>query len=205
MIDSKKKKIIIVDDHEMVRLGLRMTLEEYKEFQILAEGEDGSDAISLCKEYKPDILLIDMKMPGIDGIEASLKIKSFQPDIKILMLTAHDSKEIIAQAIGAGINGYIIKTSPSEEIILAIKMIAKGSSYYPENHKITETKNERKLTDREIEILKLISKGYSSTQIGDKLFLSKYTILNHLKNIIRKLNLKNTTEAVLYASSNGII
>ncbi len=205
MINAKKQKVIIVDDHEMVRIGLKLTLEDYEEFQIVAEGEDGSDAVSLCMEHSPDLLLIDMKMPGIDGIEASLKIKSFQPDIKILMLTAHDSQEIIAQAISAGINGYVIKTSPSEEIILAIKMVSKGSSYYPDNHQVLELNSEQKLSGREIEILKLISKGFSSTQIGEKLFLSKYTILNHRKNIIRKLNLKNTTEAVLYASSNGII
>ncbi len=205
MVDSKKNKIVVVDDHEMVRIGLRMTLEEQDDFVIVAEGEDGSDAITLCKEHKPDLLLIDLKMPGIDGIEASLKIKSFLPGIKILVLTAHDSKEIVTQAIGAGINGYIIKTSPSEEIILAMKMIIKGADYFPENHQIDEIKNEYKLTEREIEILRLISKGYSSTQIGDKLFLSKYTILNHRKNIIRKLNLKNTTEAVLYASSHGLI
>ncbi|MGD8777515.1 MAG: response regulator transcription factor [Ignavibacteria bacterium] len=205
MAESKRKKIIIADDHEMVRVGLKMTLEEYQEFEIIAEGEDGADAINLCMEHKPDLLLIDLKMPGIDGIEASLKIKSALPNIKILMLTAHDSKEVISQAVLAGIDGYMIKTAPSEEIILAIKMLFKGVNYYPGNNQIVDIQNERKLTCREIEILKLISKGYSSTQIGEKLFLSKYTILNHRKNIIRKLNLRNTTEAVLYASSNGLI
>lgn len=212
-------RIVIADDHATVRGGLKYALETDKNIIVVGEASDGNELIERNKLLKPDLLIVDVNMPKMNGINSIREIRKEDPDVKILMITMHQNESYIRDAFKIGINGYLFKLADIEEFLKAVHKISEGEEYFGEKVSNTllkkylsgdsgESLKEEKnvfLTEREKEILKLIAEGLTSHEIGDKLFLSHYTIENHRKNMIQKFGLKNTTALVRYAIAEGII
>ena len=215
-----KIKVLLVDDHKMFRQGIKTVLTSLANIKVIGEADTGEEAIEKVKILNPDVIVLDINMSGINGIETSKRIKEFNKDIKILLLTMLENEKFIMDALSSGVEGYLFKEADSSELIKAIKTIASGKEYI--NNEVKEkiinyvTHNNlysqnlhqsisAKLTPREIEIVQYVTKGYTSKVIAAKLFISEFTVIKHRKNIIRKLVLKNFTELVSYAISNVLI
>lgn len=212
-------KMIIVDDHAMVRSGLRMLLNRTEDMEVVAEASDGDEGIRTALQLKPDVVLMDLSMPqGKDGLTASAELKALLPDTAILILTMHDDDEYLFRAIHAGAAGYVLKNAPHEELLTAIRSIAKGDAYlYP-----TATKRLMKeyvdrmqrgdsgdlfhaLSEREREVLSLTAKGYANREIAEMLVISVKTVETHKSNVMEKLGLKSRPELIKYAMKKGLL
>lgn len=216
---NEKITILLVDDHAVLRDGLKAAFELKENMEVVGEAVSGVEGIELCIKLKPTIVLMDINMPGIDGVFAAKEIKKKSPETKILLLTMYDNKNYIMDALTSGIDGYILKMSDMEEVFNAIQKIAEGGSYFDYN--ITETLTPAKelinsdeinrnsyllgVTKREAEIIGLIVRGYSNAEIAEKLFISFHTVNNHRRHIMQKLNLKNAADLVRYALENGLM
>jgi len=209
--------ILIVDDHQIIRDGVKSLLNDTEGIQVIAEAENGKQAITIleAKNRQIDLTLIDINMPVMDGIEATRYISQQFPHIKILALTVYDDESHIAEMLNAGASGYILKTTGKQELELSIKTIMANDSYFSKqisnqlmkglmkkgpSKKLSNTK----LTERETEVLKLISDGYTNPEIAEKLFLSPRTIDAHRRNLLQKLQKKNTAGLVKYAIENEL-
>lgn len=199
--------VAIVDDHSVVRIGIKYVLMTDSEFKFVGEADDGAEAVSLVEKYRPDILLLDVRMPGTDGIAALKAVRETFPDQKVVMLTMSDAEEDVYQALSLGARGYVIKDNSPGNIIGALKIVMSGELAVSENvRNVYEArKSERGLTDREKEILLLVSKGCSNVEIGDILHLSPNTVKNHLKNLFEALGAADRAEAVAIGIRRGLI
>lgn len=212
----KKIKILIADDHDVVREGLRTILLDAAEFLIVGEASDGEQAIEKSGQLKPDVVIMDISMPGLNGIDATLALKQKYPSTKVLILTIHENEEYIHQMIAAGANGYVIKNAGKDEIQSAVRAIAAGERFFSPRVSrmmieefIRRVEHEKaldrsQLTAREKEILRLISRGSTSQQIADELFISVRTVTTHRNNIMQKLDIHDTAGLVHYAINEGI-
>ena len=216
----KNIKILIVDDHEVVRDGLKNILLSLNNVSIAGEAANGEDSISLYDSLKPDLVIMDISMPGMNGIEATRIIKENDPNAKILILTMHDNQEYLNQIIRSGAKGFVLKNTDKEELLDAVKTVAGGENFFSkdiskliiENY-IRSAKDSDKnegykevpLTKREVEILKCIAEGNSNQEIANKLYISYNTVDTHRKNIMHKLSIKNTAGLVRYAIEKGLI
>jgi len=212
-------KIIIVDDHQLIVNGLRAMLEPIKGFKIIGEANDGEEAVLKADDLKPDVIIMDISMPILSGIEATRQILEKNPQIKILALTQHEESEYVIQIINAGGYGYLLKNSRKEEFIEAIFSVFKGEKYFSKKisnlllsnllqDKKTETKENLTkitLTKREQEITKKIAEEMSNQQIADNLNISLRTVETHRRNIMQKLNVKSAVSLVRYAVQNQLI
>lgn len=216
---SKKINILLADDHKMVREGFKTLLKTYDNIKVVGEASDGEEALKLAKELKPNLILMDINMPHLNGIEASKKIKEFSANIKIIILTMLDNVKFIMDAVQTGIDGYLYKEAEFTELIDAIEEVSSGNEYFNKdvtekiisflsgkNRNISSSEiNEVPLTAREIEVISYISKGYTSKAAAEKLFISELTVVKHRKNIIKKLGFNNFTEVITYAVKNNLI
>jgi DNA-binding NarL/FixJ family response regulator len=208
-------RILVADDHAIMRDGIRALLASNEDIEIVGEAADGKEAIERAGEISPDIIIMDISMPRMDGLEAMRRIKKKQPNIKTLVLTQHDNQEYIISIIRAGAAGYLPKKAVSSDLIAAIRAIHQdGSFLYPtaasilinsylnrgQSHDIYDT-----LTAREREVLKLVAEGHTSQQIADMLFLSVKTVTGHRNKLMQKLDLHNRSELVRYAMRKGLI
>jgi two-component system response regulator NreC len=211
-------RVLIVDDHAVVRAGLRMLLESDNEITIVGEGENGEDAIRLSKELNPDVILMDVTMPGVDGVEATRHIKSTTPDQAVLALTIHEGADYFFQMLQAGASGYVPKRAAPGELLRAIHVVAEGNVFLePSIAKdlvsdyLTRVQSGREqdtydgLTEREREILTHIAEDATNMAIANNLDISVNTVERHRENIMRKLNLHTRTELVKYAIRKGLI
>lgn len=216
----KNTKILIVDDHEVVRDGLKNILTSLDNISIAGEAGNGEDAVKMYISLKPDLVIMDISMPGMNGIEATRVIKEKDPDARILILTMHDNQEYLNQIIRSGAKGFILKNTDKEELLDAVKTVAAGDNFFSkdiskliiDNYIRTAKETEKNdgykevpLTKREIEILKLIASGYSNQEIANILYISYNTVDTHRKNIMHKLSIKNTAGLVRYAIEKGLI
>jgi two-component system, NarL family, response regulator NreC len=209
-----KIRIFIADDHALVRSGLIKLLEPFKEFIIVGEASDGEEAVALVKKIVPDVVVIDLSMPKLSGIEATKQICASLPSVKVLVLTMHDNEEYVYQILKSGASGYMLKDSGREELALAIRTVAKGEKFF--SKRITElmlasymkksapsesshNDDELPLTKREKEILYYIAAGLNNSQIGEKLFISPRTVDTHRTNIMQKLNIHDAPNLVRFA------
>lgn len=211
-----KTKILIADDHSLVREGIIALLKLYDDVEVVGEAESGKEAIEKADTLKPDIILMDIAMPGLGGMEATLEIKKRHPDIKILVLSQYDDKEYVNRFLKAGVSGYILKRAVGSDLISAIRAIAKGQSYlhpsiaqkviegYVGKHKEAVDPYEL-LTDREKQVLKLIAEGYTHKEIASTLGISDKTVIAHQTNISEKLDLHTKAELIKFAISRRII
>lgn len=208
---------MIADDHQMFIDGVKSILKNEKNIKITGEALNGTRLFELFQTELPDIVLMDINMPGMDGIEATKIISSKYAHVKVIVLSMHLSREFVAGLIEAGAHGYILKNTGKKELVEAIQAVAEGKSYY--SNSVTEVimdsfKNPARkisnpelaqLTDREKEVLKLIAKEYSTKQIAEELFISSNTVETHRKNIMSKINAKNMAGLVKYALQTGLI
>jgi len=210
-------QIAIVDDHQIVRDGIKILLEDEPGFDIAFEAESGDKAVKLSEEHEPDLIIMDITMPIMNGIEATQIIKEKFPDIKILALTMLTEDQHIRKMIKAGASGYILKSSGKEELIKAINSIIDGKHYFsddatqtilkqlvePTVSKTTEPKNAN-ITDREMEVLKLIVDEFTNQEIAEQLYVSVRTVDSHRRNLLQKTGAKNTAGLVKYALNNNL-
>jgi DNA-binding NarL/FixJ family response regulator len=211
-------RIILADDHLMFRQGLKKILEERADLEIIGEANCGLDLLKLLQELVPDLVILDISMPTLRGIEAVSEIKSLRPSVKILILTMHKEREYLYQSVSAGANGYLLKEDADTELFSAIETIRQGRIYISPAL-ADESRDDwarvargegaipfgDPLTTRERQVLKLIAEGKSSKEIGDLLFISARTVERHRANIMDKLGLKKTADLVKYAIQKGYV
>jgi two-component system response regulator NreC len=211
-------RILLVDDHAVVRMGLKMLLNARPDMEVAGEASEGNEGIQKAEELKPDVVLMDLSMPhGKDGLSATSELKKRLPDTSILILTMHDDEEYLFRAIQAGASGCILKSAPHEELLQAIESVACGNAYlYPSATKrlMEEYLGQMKqdgsdsyslLSDREKEVLTLIAKGYSNKEIAEKLIISVKTVETHKSKLMEKLQMKTRPELVTYALKKGLM
>jgi two-component system, NarL family, response regulator DegU len=209
--------VLLADDHVLFRQALRHLLEMEQDIIVVAEAGDGASALTLVDEHRPDVVLLDISMPAMDGIVATAKLRESYPDIGIVILTMFAEDTHIIRAIRAGANGYLLKNSDSAKVIDAIRAVARGQSIL-EPHLVTKLLDEfRKLsdvrtptnvsglTDRELELLRLVARGLSNKEIASTLDLAESTVKNRLSILFEKLDVKDRTQAAIYAMSHGLI
>ena len=214
-----KIKLLIVDDHAVVRQGLRGFLQLTEEFEVVAEGANGLEAVSLAQELQPDVVLMDLIMPEMDGIEATRRIKLANPDMKVLILSSFGDENNVLPAIQAGALGYILKDIDPEELADAIRKTAQGKTQLdPEianlliSHMQNDSKDDKQanqklseLTSREVEVLIQIGRGLSNKEIASELSISQMTVKTHVSNLLSKLHLADRTQAAIFSIRQGLV
>ncbi len=208
-------KVILADDHSMIREGIKQLLEITGEIQVVGEAADGIECLNLLKKVKADVLLLDINMPKMNGLQVLEKINKGQTSIKVLMLTVHNEIDYLIKAIDIGIDGYLLKDSGSAELKKAIFSIYNGEKYIqPEltpllNQKLVEKESDldklHSLTKRELQILKLIAEGLFNKEIGDRLNISERTVKNHVFNLFKKIGAADRTQAAVFAIRNSVV
>lgn len=211
-----KIKILIADDHAVVREGTRRVLEQEPDLDVIGEAGDGEEAVEMATSLKPDVAIVDISMPKMDGIEATRRIKSTCPSVNVLILTAYDDDQFIFSLLEAGAAGYLLKTVRSRELVDAVRAVYSGESvlhpsvarkvlnrFVSASGKTQSKEASSLLSEREMEVLKLAAKGFSNQDIADKLCLSIRTVQGHLGHIFNKLQVGSRTEAVVHALKEG--
>jgi DNA-binding NarL/FixJ family response regulator len=221
-VQAERIRLLLADDHAVVRSGTRELLERQPDLHIVGEAVDGEEAVRLTEELQPDVVVMDVRMPKMSGVEATKRIKAENPDVRVLVLTAHDDDEYVFALLQAGANGYLLKTSEIDELVKAIRTVYAGQSalaptvagkvvaQFTGGKSLPDVLNQTQdqysgLTERELDILRLVGQGLSNKQIGKELFISDRTVQAHLSNIFSKLSVSTRTEAVMYAVRRGWI
>lgn len=220
-------KIVIIDDHQLFREGVKRILDFERSFDVVSEGDDGAEAISLVEEYNPDVVIMDINMPNVNGVEATRQLIEKHPDSKVIILSIHDDENYVTHALKTGASGYLLKEMDADALVEAVKVVADGGSYL--HPKVTHNLvNEYRrlsavgagnssgyssqieirrplhlLTRRECEVLQLLADGKSNRGIGEALYISEKTVKNHVSNILQKMNVNDRTQAVVVAIKNG--
>jgi len=213
---SEPITVLIVDDHEMVRKGASGYLKSQPDIVVLAEAEAGEEAVKLAREHVPDVVLMDLVMPGMDGVEATRKVKDVSPRTQIIVLTSYHQDEHIFPALQAGAISYLLKDVRAQELVEAIRRAARGEATLHPRVAARVIKQFRSsdpstagsftdLTDRELEVLTLIARGYTNQKISEELVISMGTVKGHVSNILSKLHLADRTQAAVYAWQEGIV
>ena len=208
-------KVLVVDDHSIVRYGIRCLLEEQNDFTVLGEAGNGLEAVESARELEPDIILMDLRMPQLDGLEAMRRIRDQNSDHKIIVLTTYESDDYIFEAIEAGAKGYILKDAPREELFRALRAVHRGECHIDPNvttrvlNRLVKLSHQAAGNDvpseREREVLRLMATGATNKEIAAALLISSGTARTHVANILKKLDSKDRTEAVTKAMQRGII
>jgi DNA-binding NarL/FixJ family response regulator len=209
-------KVIICDDQALIRDGLEMLLKLEKSIQVVGQAQDGAEAVELVAQHEPDLVLMDLKMPGMNGIEATRRIRARHPAVKVLVLTTYDDDEWIFDAIRAGAAGYLLKDTPREEVIKAVRGTVEGKAFVDPavagkllsqvagNQAQPATLITDKLTGREVDVLRLLARGLTNADIAARLHLSEGTVRNHVSAIFAKLDVSDRTQAAVIAIQHGL-
>jgi DNA-binding NarL/FixJ family response regulator len=207
MKEEQKIRVLVADDHFIVRIGLLSVINTEPDMHVVGEAADGSQAVEVFVKSNPDVVLMDLRMPVKDGIEATKEIHARRPDARILMLTTFDGDTDIHRAIQAGAQGYVLKSSTGEKLIPAVRAVAAGEKWIPKEiaNRLASRKLFEELTPRELQVLQQMAKGLANKEIGDVLNITGHTVKDHLKNILAKLRVADRTEAVTVALQRGII
>lgn len=221
----KKTKILIIDDHQLYREGIKKILEFEKSFEVVGEGEDGNLAVALVEKYHPDVVIMDINMPHVNGVVATKHLVESFPETKVIILSIHDDENYVTHALKTGASGYLLKEMDVDALIEAVKVVAEGGSYiHPkvthnlvkEFRRLAENAAKKNsgykanirrpyhlLTRRECEVLQLLAEGKSNRKIGEALYISEKTVKNHVSNILQKMNCNDRTQAVVEAIKRG--
>ena len=203
-------RIVIADDHPVVRTGIQGILVSQPDFEVVGEASTGGEAVDLVRALRPDVVLMDLRMPEMDGVEAISRIVAEQPEARVLVLTTYDGDADIVRAVGAGATGYLLKDTPREELCRAVRAAARGESVLApvvaaRLMRRTREPEEETLSGREVEVLKLVAGGTSNKEIGQQLHISEATVKSHLSHIFGKLGVDDRTAAVTAALERGIL
>jgi len=221
-----KTSIVIIDDHQLFREGVKRILDFESSFDVVAEGDDGSEAMDLVETHKPDVVIMDINMPNMNGVEATKMLVSRYPETKVIILSIHDDENYVQHALKTGAQGYLLKEMDADALIDAVRVVAEGGSYlHPKVthnlvkeyrrlaaeegadrdsiHTIEIRRPLHLLTRRECEVLQLLADGKSNRAIGETLYISEKTVKNHVSNILQKMNVNDRTQAVVLAIKNG--
>ena len=213
-----KIRVLIADDHAILREGLRALLRLADDLEVVGEAADGREAVARCAQLRPDVVVMDINMPGLGGLEATLEIRRSQPDVKVLVLTQYDDREYIRRALQAGVSGYLLKKSAGAELAAAIRAAARGGLVLdpavakealrePAAHGGQGGEGNRydALTDREKQVLRLVAEGKSNKEVADVLGISVKTAMSHREHVMEKLHLHGRTELIKFALKKGVI
>ncbi|MEG2440483.1 MAG: response regulator transcription factor [Acetivibrio sp.] len=207
-------KIIIIDDHSMIREGLKQLLELDGDIEVIGEAGDGVEGIKLLESTNPDVMLLDINMPNMNGLQVLEELKKEKRNVKILILTIHNEIEYLFKAVEIGVDGYVLKDSNSSILKTAITTVYNGESYIQpsmapllkeKTNIVNTSKKKSMLTKRELQVLELLSEGLFNKEIGERLFISEKTVKNHVSSIFKKMMVTDRTQAVVYAIRNNII
>ncbi len=213
---TKRLKILLVDDHEVVRLGLKALVSRHDQFEVVAEAENATEALDRVARYRPDVVVMDIRLPGKNGIEATREILAQFPETKVIMLTSYAEDDLLFDAIAAGASGYVLKQIGSGELVMALEKIGRGESLVDpllmqkvfarvrESSRKAEDESFATLSAQELKILVLVSKGKTNKEIAESVFLSEKTVRNYVSSIFSKLNLATRSEAAAYAVEHRI-
>lgn len=216
---NKKIHIVLADDHQIFRDGIKALLSDIDDFKVVAEASNGDELLRMLETSEPDIIIMDISMPGISGIELTRKISELYPQIAVLILSMHSNEDFVINSVINGAKGYLPKDTGRKELLEAIYAIADGDEYFGKlitsnmmksfikktQKKFLPVDKENQLTSREIEIIQQIGKGLSNKEIADKLFISVRTVDSHKNHMMQKLKLRSTAEIIIYAIKNKII
>jgi len=216
---GQRIRVLIVDDHAILRQALRQLLETHNEIEVVGDASSGREAISATEKLMPDVVLMDMVMPGLNGLEATRQIRRRTPKCRVLILTGYMEDEQIISALRAGASGYVVKRSDTSELLLGIQSVHRGNTYFSSvisegdavNQYLWQAKNEDSkigydlLTSREREVLQLIAEGFSNQRIAQELFISVKTVEAHKAHIMSKLHARNRTDLIRYALRKGLV
>jgi DNA-binding NarL/FixJ family response regulator len=229
MLSAKNSaaRLVVVDDHDVVRSGLRAILSVHEWLEVVGEAANGREAVELCRRVRPDLILMDVRMPDVDGLAATREIKRQFDDVKVLILTTHENEDYLLEAIRAGAAGYTLKDAPAQQLVTAIRKVLEGEptlnrtlatkllnrlateapkpSAEPPVERRSEAKLLEPLTARELEVLRLIAQGHSNRQIAEELVISLGTAKNHVEHVRLKLETSDRTQAVVRALELGLI
>lgn len=214
-----QKRILLVDDHQLIIDGLKGFFVEHEKYKVVGEANNGAEAIKLSDVLSPDVILMDIEMPEITGIQACEEIKRTKPEIKVIIVSMHQEKELIKKLVERGADGYLLKNSSKEEVLKAIDSVVEGQPYFsqdvtlsllnkPNGHSpsvLSDSSEIEALTEREIEILKLVAEGMTNKEIGDELFISHRTVDTHRTNLMKKLEVNNVAGLIRFAMKNGLV
>jgi two-component system, NarL family, response regulator DegU len=217
--ESGSIKVMLVDDHEVVLEGLIRILEKQGGIKIVTVARSAEEALEKIVRFPPDVIIVDIQLPGMNGIELIKRIKSNYPEIEAITLTVFDDEQFAKQAIKAGAIGYVIKDAAKDELVKAVRAAARGESLIstsvarklideinePEGRKKKKAEGFEGLSQREVDVIKLMTRGYNNRQIADILFISEHTVKVHIRNIFRKIDVADRTNAVLWAIENGLV
>jgi len=210
-------RVVIVDDQEMVRTGLRMVLDSEADIVVAGEAGDGGAAVRLVDRERPDVVLMDVRMPGMDGIEATQRITEAHPEVAVLVLTTFDLDEYVYGALRAGASGFLLKDAPADDLVHAIRVVANGDALLapqvtkrlilefasrPESH---EPEGLDSVTERELEVLRCVARGLTNAEIADELFLGETTVKTHVSRLLTKLGLRDRVQLVVVAYESGLV
>jgi len=211
-------RIVLADDHAVMRTGLRLVLERQKDFRVVGEASDGREAVALAQQERPEVVVMDIGMPNLNGIEAARQVTALVPESGVVILSMHSDEAYVLRALKAGARGYLLKESPEADLIAAIRAVHAGKAFFsPAVSRMLADDYVRQLQDREIEdsyellttrereVLQLIAEGKSNKEIATMLNLSPYTVETHRGNLMEKLNLHTVPELILYAVRKGVI
>lgn len=214
---SNKINVLIADDHSIVRQGLKQILELEEDMIVIAQASNGSEAVKMAKEFKPDVILMDINMPGTNGLQAIKELKENNDPSRIIVLTIHEDREYLFKTLQMGAEGYVLKDAEPSVLINAIRSVNNGQSFIQPNltkelvrefNRVTlhekEKNDDNNLTAREVEVLGLIAEGMINKEIAKQLYISEKTVKNHVSNIFKKLDVSDRTQAAIYAFKHNI-
>ena len=209
-------RVLVVDDQSMVRAGLRMLLSDQPDIEVVAEAGNGLDAVAQAHRFHPDVVLMDIRMPELDGLEATRRILGADPSVRVLILTTFNLDDYVYEALRAGASGFVLKDDPPEQLIAAVHTVAAGEALLSPavtKHVIAHFTRQRRqsppatvqtLTERELDVLRLITRGYSNAEIGKELFISDTTVKTHVTRVLQKLEVRDRAQAIVMAYQCGL-
>lgn len=209
-------RVVVADDQPLVRTGLRMILQPEPDIEVVGEASTGVQAVARCRETAPDVVLMDVRMPEMDGIEATREIATWDPAPRVLVLTTFDLDEVVYDALRAGASGFLLKDAPEERLTTAVRVVADGGSLFAPSvtRRLIEEFASRSsvpapsvdgLTDRELDVLRLVARGLSNAEIGTGLFITENTVKTHVARLLMKLGVRDRVQAVVLAYESGLV